>query len=494
MQTSYRIAKASTKNKLIESLKGAHFIRGHSRMWMAVGLGTADLCGLVLAGLLAILLRGALDGKFQALRQFLNLAPLWIVVLAFFAWRGLYPGVGLSPVEELRRLTVLTSVVFLLGTAVTFWIRTAEVYSRSVFGLAWIFSLILLPVLRALIRNMAVRLHLWGEPVGVVGYGPQGRKVVDFLCNNLRFGLRPVAVIDGFESSKDESSPIPVLQLENQNGVIKPLSIPGIRTLVLVTSEMPEALQDAIVEQQRFGFKRLILIPNLNWVGSVGVIPYDLEGFLGLEVRQNLLNEWEQALKRVLDLSVVFAVGVVALPLFGALVLLISLDSKGSAFYSQDRIGKRGQIFKLWKFRTMVCGAEKVLQDYLSQNPEARHEWRIAHKLKYDPRVTRIGRFLRRTSLDELPQLWNVLKGEMSLVGPRPIVNEEIEMYQDGYRLYRQVRPGMTGLWQVSGRNDVGYDDRVRFDEYYVRNWSIWLDIYVLIRTCWAVVCQQGAY
>jgi Undecaprenyl-phosphate galactose phosphotransferase WbaP len=494
MHTSHKILEDPIVIKLTEALKTARFIRGHSRAWMTVGLASADLCGLIIAGLLAIVLRGALDGKFQALRQFFNLAPLWVVVLVFFAWRGLYPGVGLSPVEELRRLAVSTSVVFVLATAVTFWVRTAEAYSRSVFASAWMFSLILLPLLRMFIRNMAVSLNIWGEPVAVVGYGPQGRRVVDFLCENLRFGLRPVAVIDGFESSEEPTSPIPVLKLENQDGLVNPINIPGIRTLVLITSEMPEALQDAIVEQQRFGFKRLILIPNLHWVGSVGVIPYDLEGFLGLEVRQNLLNEWEQALKRMLDLGLIFTLGVLALPMFVLIALLIHLDSEGSLFYGQHRIGKRGQVFKLWKFRTMAKEAEEVLCSYLAENPEAHREWETIHKLKDDPRITRIGGLLRKTSLDELPQLWNVLKGEMSLVGPRPIVKAEVGLYQDGYRLYKQVRPGITGLWQVSGRNDVGYEDRVRFDEYYARNWSFWLDIYILLRTCWAVLRRHGAY
>jgi Undecaprenyl-phosphate galactose phosphotransferase WbaP len=185
---------------------------------------------------------------------------------------------------------------------------------------------------------------------------------------------------------------------------------------------------------------------------------------------------------------------VLALPVFVFIALLIHLDSKGDLLYGQHRIGKRGETFKLWKFRTMIMEAEQVLSSHLADNPAARHEWKTTHKLKDDPRITRVGGLLRKTSLDELPQLWNVLKGEMSLVGPRPIVKEEVGLYQDGYRLYKQVRPGITGLWQVSGRNDVGYEDRVRFDEYYARNWSFWLDIYILLRTCWAVLRRHGAY
>jgi lipopolysaccharide/colanic/teichoic acid biosynthesis glycosyltransferase len=142
----------------------------------------------------------------------------------------------------------------------------------------------------------------------------------------------------------------------------------------------------------------------------------------------------------------------------------------------------------------MVMNGDQVLLQYLAQHPELALEWERNQKLKDDPRVTRIGKFLRRTSLDELPQLWNVLKGEMSLVGPRPIIQEEVARYGDRFSLYTQVYPGLTGLWQVSGRNDTSYDERVRLDTYYVRNWSLWLDIYLLARTAGVVLAGRGAY
>jgi Undecaprenyl-phosphate galactose phosphotransferase WbaP len=467
------------------------FHLSHSRPWMAFWLGISDLIGLFLAGLLAVLLR-VLIGGFINPSFYWSLIPLEILFVSIYVWRGLYPGVGLSPVEELKRLSVSTSVVFLVITAVTFWIRTAEYYSRLVFAFAWIFALIILPINRAIIRSIAVRLGLWGEPVAVVGYGPQGQKIVDFLCENLRFGLRPVALVSASNSSVLNNCALPRFSFDNNGDISSKLT--NVRTLVLITSEMHEELQDAIVDQHRFGFKRLILIPNLHWVGSVGVIPYDLEGFLGLEVRQNLLKEWEQSLKRVLDVGMVFGLGVFALPIFWIIALVIKLDSKGNSLYSQRRIGKGGRKFNMLKFRTMVTDADQALIDHFSENQTARAEWEASQKLKEDPRVTRVGKFLRKTSLDELPQLWNVLKGEMSLVGPRPIVEEEIKLYRDGYRLYHQVRPGITGLWQVSGRNDVGYDRRVRYDEYYVRNWSIWLDVYILLRTIWTVAQGEGAY
>jgi lipopolysaccharide/colanic/teichoic acid biosynthesis glycosyltransferase len=147
-----------------------------------------------------------------------------------------------------------------------------------------------------------------------------------------------------------------------------------------------------------------------------------------------------------------------------------------------------------WKFRTMVENADQFLEEHLAKNPQLREEWDNTHKLRHDPRVTRIGRILRRTSLDELPQIWNVLRGEMSLVGPRPVVSAEVEKYGESFDFYRAVRPGITGLWQVSGRSDTSYSERVALDVRYVRHWSVWLDIYLLARTFRVVFRGSGAY
>jgi lipopolysaccharide/colanic/teichoic acid biosynthesis glycosyltransferase len=142
----------------------------------------------------------------------------------------------------------------------------------------------------------------------------------------------------------------------------------------------------------------------------------------------------------------------------------------------------------------MAANADRILEDYLEAHPESRREWQRDHKLKRDPRVTRVGRLLRKASLDELPQIWNVIRGDMSLVGPRPIVYDEVAKYGEGFQLYTQVLPGITGLWQVSGRNDTSYADRVELDSYYVRNWSPWFDLYLLGRTVKTVLAREGAY
>ena len=173
---------------------------------------------------------------------------------------------------------------------------------------------------------------------------------------------------------------------------------------------------------------------------------------------------------------------------------LIKCDSPGPVFFRQQRIGLGGKDIFIWKFRTMVANAEECLDECLEHDPELREEWESQQKLRHDPRVTRLGRFLRVSSLDELPQLYNVLRGDMSLVGPRPIVWAEVEKYREGFELYKRVRPGLTGLWQISGRSSTSYGLRVELDGYYVRNWSLWFDIYILAKTPLEVFKGRGAY
>jgi Undecaprenyl-phosphate galactose phosphotransferase WbaP len=197
---------------------------------------------------------------------------------------------------------------------------------------------------------------------------------------------------------------------------------------------------------------------------------------------------------RVLDITLILLAAPYILLVSVILVLLIKLDSPGPVFFRQIRIGRCGRKFPVYKFRTMVQNADQVLQDYLDKSPELKLEWLTTHKLKQDPRVTRLGGLLRAWSLDELPQLWNIIIGDMSLVGPRPIVDAEVEKYGKCYELYIQVRPGLTGLWQVSGRNNTTYERRVELDEYYVRNRSLKLDLQILLKTVLVVLKKDGAY
>ena len=201
-----------------------------------------------------------------------------------------------------------------------------------------------------------------------------------------------------------------------------------------------------------------------------------------------------QGLKRALDLLICCVAMPLILPLGLLLALLIVLDSKGPAIYRHERIGKNGTSFAIYKFRTMVENAERALEDCLAANPDMAREWEENHKIKNDPRLTRLGRFLRKTSLDELPQILNILKGEMTLVGPRPIVEAETPKYGRYLGEYCENRPGLTGLWQTSGRNNTTYSQRVAFDHYYLNHWSIWLDLWILAKTIPVALIGRGAY
>jgi Undecaprenyl-phosphate galactose phosphotransferase WbaP len=201
-----------------------------------------------------------------------------------------------------------------------------------------------------------------------------------------------------------------------------------------------------------------------------------------------------RVIKRVLDILIVILALPVLLPALLVVAALVRATSPGPVFFSHRRICRDGAFFSMWKFRTMCVNSSDVLEQYLATHPKARTEWSRSHKLRVDPRITSVGLFLRRYSLDELPQVWNVLRGQMSLVGPRPIVAAEVEKYADRFDYYCRVKPGVTGLWQVSGRSKLSYDARVKLDCDYVTRWSLFRDMKILLSTCRSVVNRDGAY
>ncbi|MDH7497842.1 MAG: exopolysaccharide biosynthesis polyprenyl glycosylphosphotransferase, partial [Syntrophomonadaceae bacterium] len=240
----------------------------------------------------------------------------------------------------------------------------------------------------------------------------------------------------------------------------------------------------------------VMLIPNLRGLPLTGMeVEYFFnEQMMSLRIRNNLASGFNRAMKRVFDLGVGSLILVAILPLMALVALAIKLDSPGPVTFAHRRIGRGGREFNCYKFRSMVVNADAVLQQVLDSDPALREEWERNFKLRRDPRVTRVGRLLRATSLDELPQIFNVLKGEMSLVGPRPIVASEVPRFTHYIADYYQVCPGMTGLWQVSGRSEIEYSSRIRLESWYIRNWSLWLDVSLLFRTIAVVLGKRGAY
>jgi Undecaprenyl-phosphate galactose phosphotransferase WbaP len=247
-----------------------------------------------------------------------------------------------------------------------------------------------------------------------------------------------------------------------------------------------------IVERIGGKFSHLLVIPDLFGFATLGVPAKNLGGILGVEIRQQLLLPGPRLAKRVMD-STLTGLGIfVVLPFLALIALLIKLDSKGPIFYWQNRLGKDGEFFRAYKFRTMHGDGEARLKAILDGDPQLRAEYEIYHKLRKDPRVTRIGRVLRKFSLDEFPQLLNVILGDMSLVGPRPYIERELTEMGGQEKIILRAPPGMTGMWQVSDRNATSFAQRVQIDVYYVRNWSPWLDIHILAKTFGVVIKGSG--
>jgi Undecaprenyl-phosphate galactose phosphotransferase WbaP len=242
------------------------------------------------------------------------------------------------------------------------------------------------------------------------------------------------------------------------------------------------------------GFNLMNISSDMDWLVGASIYHPGYKNRIGMGTQANLSSLANLVLKRAMDIVLSILLGLVFLPITLLTALLVRLDSPGPIFFTQERVGKDGRKITIHKFRSMRVDADRVMAELLEKNPEARLEWEQKQKLCDDPRVTRVGKWIRKFSVDEIPQLFDILKGDMSLIGPRPILMEQKNIYGDGIRLYRSVRPGLTGLWQVTGRNRTSFSQRTLYDVYYVRHWSIWLDLYILLRTVWVVLTRDGAY
>jgi Undecaprenyl-phosphate galactose phosphotransferase WbaP len=452
----------------------------------------SDVLTLIASVTLSLLCK-TLTGGAPVWQSYIRLWPFLLVFVAVYGLVGLYSGVALSPPVEIRRVTISSALVFLILSATTIDFRGASRYVTGTLFLAMGISIALLPLMRSIVRRKCSNKPWWGSPAVIFGAGPEGRRIVSTLLEQPELGLKPVAVVDDEARGVRFIRGIPVISGFELRG--RGETECRWAYAVVVMPNLPSSRFLEMVKEHRLHFSHVLMIPNLTDFGSsLWVDPKNVGGMLGLEVCQQAFVRTKQWPKRVLDLILTIVGGIAILPLVGLIAVAVKMDSPGPALYKHERIGQDGKTFWAWKFRSMVSNADEILGRYLDENPDLRIEWEESHKLKHDPRITRTGRFLRRTSLDELPQLWNVLKGEMSLVGPRPIVEAEIPKYGQKFGLYTKVKSGLTGLWQISGRSDTSYEDRVRLDSFYVSNWSVWLDLYILVRTIETVVFRQGAY
>jgi Undecaprenyl-phosphate galactose phosphotransferase WbaP len=355
-----------------------------------------------------------------------------------------------------------------------------------------VLSLVNLWMFRGFIRRLLAKCPWWGFPTLVCGDDAVAVKVSQYLQANKRLGLRPVGVIAdpaALEVDADESwyagSWSDVRSVAEKRRVFWAVVVPPEGASTNIAATITEHLST---------------IPHIHILSELTGLPdhwsrhQQLDGLAGIHLQQNLMLPLPRMTKRLMDIVLTILGGIVLLPLLFYIAVAVKMSSRGPVLYANERIGRDGRRFRMWKFRSMFTNGDALLEYYLDAHPEFREEWETTQKLKWDPRITRIGRFIRKTSLDELPQLWNVLRGDMSLVGPRPILLEEEAKYGDYYALYTMVAPGITGMWQVSGRSNTTYEERLQLVAYYVRNWSLWLDIYLLLKTVRIVFFGRGAY
>ena len=415
---------------------------------------------------------------------------LWVGLRALL---GLYPGYGLDSVEQLRRHTYATFAVLAMVAIFAFGFQLGLLLSRLLLALVFLGLLFLTPFAQHFVKSLMRRIDLWGKPVVVLGYKEAGTNVVNLLSGEWELGYDPVAVFD-YRLDAVEALSEDVDEYQALASAVDVAREYHVDTAVFAMPNLRREHLAQFVDLASVHFRRVIVIPNLGGITNSAVVARDFAGTLGVEIKYNLLDPWARRFKRALDLLGAVLGGLLISPMLLAVLVLIKLDSPGSAFYGHRRLGVEGKHFHCWKFRTMHVDAERLLDAYLQDNPRSRAEWEMHQKLRDDPRITRMGRLLRKTSLDELPQLWNVLRGEMSLTGPRPIVDAEVPKYGTVFELYKRIRPGMSGLWQISGRSSICYTERVAIDSHYVRNWSFWIDLIILARTVKTVVLGRGAF
>jgi Undecaprenyl-phosphate galactose phosphotransferase WbaP len=356
-----------------------------------------------------------------------------------------------------------------------------------------VFGLVLaVPVVRSGIKWVLRHANLWGKPVVVLGESEVAAQLVRTMVRDRGQGFRPVAVFSELENGKQTvPEEVPFLGSLENAPIFAHAS--GINTAILAVRGLRQVHTDELADWASTRFERVIVVPSLAGLTTSAIAVRDLSGVLGVEVKHNLLDPRAHRVKRAIDLLGVVLGGTLILPFLALIAVLIKLDSPGPALFVQERPGLHGRMFRIRKFRTMRTDAEQQFDELVLNDSTAQQHFERYGKLKDDLRVTRVGKWLRKLSLDELPQLWNVFKGEMSLVGPRPYLVNQIPQMSGAEMVVLRILPGISGLWQVSGRNDVAFEQRLEMDTYYVRNWSVWLDLIILFRTILTVLLRRGA-
>ncbi|HGV3488669.1 TPA: undecaprenyl-phosphate galactose phosphotransferase WbaP, partial [Raoultella planticola] len=413
----------------------------------------------------------------------------WILGLCCVAWYSIrlrhyfYRKTFWFELKETLRTLVIFAVIEIAVMAFTTW-----TFSRYLWVLTWLLIIVLVPVTRMASKRLLDAFGLWRRDTWIIGNGINAYEAFKAINSERNLGLEIVGFISSEQNNKTvkEIEGVPVLSTD-----LSWLTKQDKQTqfIVAVESNQSEIRNTWLRNFMIKGYRYVSVIPTLRGMplDSTDMSFIFSHEVMIFRVQQSLAKLSSRIIKRTFDIIGSLSIIIVLSPALIYISRKVKKDG-GPAIYGHERIGKGGKPFKCLKFRSMVINSKEVLEELLSTNSSAKEEWDATFKLKDDPRITKIGGFLRRTSLDELPQLFNVLKGEMSLVGPRPIITAELERYNDEVDYYLLSKPGMTGLWQVSGRSDVDYETRVYLDAWYVKNWSMWNDIAILFKTIGVVL------
>ena len=425
-------------------------------------------------------------------KSFVTYWPYLLAFIAVFQVTGLYPGVSLAPAEELRRFTI-GSFMSHGGIILSRYIEDREFEVISVaFIVSFIFSPFILMACRSGMHMILHKTRLGGIPAVIFGGGDTGKLLADRLLEGRKTGYVPVLILDDNPGVGEAYRGIPIIHDTSVGPeIVKRYNIK--MAMVAMDKQNQEDLA-RLLNYSVSEFRYNVLIPDFFGVANIWMSIRDFDGVLGFATSHRLKMSWNLGIKRAMDMSIVFIAGIIISPLLLFIALLVKISSPGPVLYGHSRLGMNGIPFKAFKFRSMVVDAEERLKALLESDSEKRKEWQENFKLKDDPRITGIGKFLRRTSFDEFPQFINIIRGEMSLVGPRPIIAAEVPKYGGDFHRIFSVKPGITGLWQISGRSDKDYAERVTFDTYYLQSWSVWLDLWILYKTFGVVIRGKGAY
>jgi Undecaprenyl-phosphate galactose phosphotransferase WbaP len=444
---------------------------------------------------LAILIRWLLNPVMA--KQLMPLSNYWLLIafnilimFLIFLLMGLYRGYGMVAVIELRNITQSILISYIILAFSAYLVGEVGRLSRVVFGLSLVFCLILVPLMRFVIYNRFSRLRNWGIRVAVIASKEEYPDITTRLGRIRRLGFNPerILCVDFDPGEKHLFMKIPVEKYTHE--ACQRIRLEGIDVAFYTSQDLGN--KDKVLQEISRIFPTMYYVLPESRLSSLWLETSDLIGRPALKVRYHLLEKIPNHIKSLIERTLAVILLILSLPITLIIMLVMKIENKGPLFFYQNRLGLNGKPFNLIKFRTMIQDAELNLEKYLDENPDAREEYLRYRKLENDPRVTGVGAFMRKFSLDEIPQFLNVVRGEMNLIGPRAYMLDELDPQDEITKTILQVKPGVTGWWQVMGRNEATFEERQRLDLYYITNWSLWLDYYIMIKSVWIIFSGQG--